>query len=269
MLKVLTDYLTHVTYRHEYCHQGQRGCQNCKGQFFRSVLSCYERRFTHFHMTEDIFDNNDCVVYQNTNCQGQRHQGHIIEGKVQHLHHKEGCHDGSRNTKTAHDGRTEVAQEQVGDQECQEATKKDSVPNVGNVFTNKGGLVTNDTDFNIRRNNALLQFFHSFLNAVNYVNSVSLGLLTHENQYGRFSISRAKSIFVFPIVDYVNNISNVNGFAIFISNYDFLNIVNIFILTNGTDSDFHVLVFNLTTGSIVVTVINLIEDCLEGNIIFS
>ena len=115
----------------------------------------------------------------------------------------------------------------------------------------------------------MLQFYHSFFNTVNYVNSVCFRLLTHENQYGRFSVSSTIGIFICPIVDYVNNVSNVDRSTIIVSYNDALYIVNIFILTNGTDSNFHIIVFNLTTGSIIVTIVNLIEDSLEGNIIFS
>ena len=269
MFKVLTNYFTHATNRHEYCHQGKRSCQNCQRQFFSSVLRRNERTLTHFHVTEDIFNNNNRVVYQNTNCQGQRHQGHIIKGKVQNLHHKEGCYDGCRNTQTTYDGSAEVSQEQISNKQCQEATEKDSIPNVGNILTNKGGLVANDINFNIRRNCALTQFFHFFFNTVNYVNSISFRLLTDKDENGRFAVSITISIFVFPIVDYINNISNVNRLAAFVSNNNFLNIVNVFIFTNGTDSDFHITVFNLTTRSIIVAIINLIEDGLESNIIFS
>ena len=106
------------------------------------------------------------------------------------------------------------------------------------------------------------------LNTVNNVNGISLGLFAYENQYGRFAIGTTKGVFVSPIVNDIDNVSYVDRFTIIIGNNYFLNIINAFIFTNGTNGNFHITVLYLTTGSIVVAVIDFIENSLEGDIIF-
>ena len=60
-------------------------------------------------MTEDIFYNNNRVIYENADRQAQRHQRHIIQRKVHHTHHEERGNYRGRNTQAADNRRTQVA----------------------------------------------------------------------------------------------------------------------------------------------------------------
>ena len=60
-------------------------------------------------MTEDIFDNNNRIIYENADRQTERHQRHIIQRKVHYTHHEERGNYRGRNTQAADNRRTQVA----------------------------------------------------------------------------------------------------------------------------------------------------------------
>ena len=79
----------------------------------RRAVGCrVHRRFAAFEVAVDILDDDDCVVDENPDRQGQREHRHVVEREVHPLHESEARDDAGRNRHGADERCAEIAEEQ-------------------------------------------------------------------------------------------------------------------------------------------------------------
>ena len=181
-------------------------------------------------MTENIFNYYNRIINQNADCQAQSHQRHIIQRKAHNLHHKEGGDNRRRNTQTADNSRTEIAQEKICYQKRQKAAEKNRIPDIRNVIADIIRLVAYLINDNIRRQIAVLQLLHLGIDIIGNINSIGFGLLAHKGHNARNTIGTSKGILILPGIKHIGNFTDINRTAIMISNNYLLNIIDIVIL---------------------------------------
>ncbi len=130
------------------------------------------RRLKRVHLlfldeAEDVFQDNDGVIDDDTDHQHKSEHGHAVERKIERPHHAEGGHDRRRNRDGGNDGGSPTAHERQHDQSCQDAAQNQ----VDGDFMERGvditRLIANDLDLHVRRNLTLDPgkiFFHRFDN---------------------------------------------------------------------------------------------------------
>ena len=219
-------------------------------------------------MAENIFNYYNRIINQNADCQAQSHQRHIIQRKAHNLHHKEGSDNRRRNTQTADNSRAEIAQEQICYQKRQKAAEKNRIPDIRNIITDIVGLVAHLINDNIRWKIAVLQLLHLGIDIIGNINRIGFGLLAHKGHNAGNAVGAGKGILILPGVKHIGNLTDINRSAVVISNYHLLDIINIVILTQGTHSNFHSVIFRLAAGGIIVVGVQLAAHSLVGNTVF-
>ena len=209
-------------------------------------------------MPENIFDQNDSIVDKDTDCQTQRHERHIIQRKVHRLHQKEGGNDRSRYGQTADDRRPKIAQEHISYQKCQESAKKNGVPDIGNVLADIGRLVADDIDFDILRQVIGYHLFHRSVDAVDNIDCVGFRLLAHQHHNAGDLVGAGISLFIFPAVNNLYNVCQLDRTPILISYDDVFDVVDIFIFSQRSDRYFHIVITGLAAWGIDIFTVDLV-----------
>jgi hypothetical protein len=88
-------------------------------------------------MGNDIFDNHDCIVDDQTNCGGETAEGHQIEALANGPHEEDGDGDGYRNDQPRDQRRRPVAQEKEQDHARQKKPNKNRVADAANAFAHE------------------------------------------------------------------------------------------------------------------------------------
>src|SRR5207302_6537772 len=113
----------------------ERECRRHNGQadFIRRLSGRFTGCDTLFlDISEYVFQNDDGVVDDNTGCQRESEEGHVVQGEIKRLHDREGCDQRYRNGGCRNNGAPDVAQEQKYDKRSEKTAEDQVVLNIFN-----------------------------------------------------------------------------------------------------------------------------------------
>ena len=90
-MKELPNDTFHKSDGQKYGHDGQGGGQHGKSNFLSANHGSVIGLFTHLHMSNDIFSNDNGVVNQEPDTQWQGHQRDHVDSETKHAHEPEGA----------------------------------------------------------------------------------------------------------------------------------------------------------------------------------
>ncbi len=105
------DDAAHQQQRDEHGNQRQADRQHCEPYFARAFESRLERGFAAFDMAMDVFHDNNGIVDDETNCNGEGHQRKIIEAETKQIHYCGRTEQCQRYGDAGNDRRPKAAQE--------------------------------------------------------------------------------------------------------------------------------------------------------------
>ena len=156
--------------QHRDKHSGQRQGHGKDGEanFARAVQGGSQRRFSGFHVSDDVLQHHNGVVHHETHGQRQCHQREVIHAVAEQIHDRKGADDGQGQRQARNDGGRKVAQEQEDDQDHQANGQQQRGLNIANRFAD--GLrpiiqdVERDAGWNLRTKGGqhLRNFVHHF-----------------------------------------------------------------------------------------------------------
>ena len=88
LFEVLSYHIRHKSDRQKNDYVAQRNGNGGHADFHTAVEGCRLRRLSAPDMAVYIFQNNDGVVYEDTNAKSHPHERHHIKGKTGHIHGK-------------------------------------------------------------------------------------------------------------------------------------------------------------------------------------
>ena len=116
-----TDRTTHEADRHEHRRHNQRDGHNSSTDLLHgSDRGLIRRHMLLVHLHVHRLNHHNSVVHHNTDRQNEGEKGQHIDGEAQHLHEKKGTDQGDRNGDRRDQGRTQILQENINDDEHQD-----------------------------------------------------------------------------------------------------------------------------------------------------
>ena len=62
-----------------------------KTNFFCAVQGCCVGAFAHLHVASNVLDHHNRIVHDKARGNGQGHQGEVVDGEAQQIHHPKGA----------------------------------------------------------------------------------------------------------------------------------------------------------------------------------
>ncbi len=114
------DDAAHQEYRDEYGDERDADREHREANLGGSFQSGLQRSHAFFEMTRDVFHHNDCIVHDESACDGERHQGEIVEREAAQVHDCACPDQGDRNRHCRNERRVHIAQENEHDEHDQQ-----------------------------------------------------------------------------------------------------------------------------------------------------
>ena len=144
MLEKLANNPAHKAHRQEHRHHGQRGGQHRQADFFGAVHRRLVMPLAHARMADDVLPHHDGVVDQQANRQGQRQQGHHIQGKARHGDGEQRANQRNRQGQPGDHRAAPRGQKHKHDQHGQRRAFQQGHLDVGQRVFHLAGLIFND-----------------------------------------------------------------------------------------------------------------------------
>ena len=179
--------------REEYNDGRQRRPDEWNGQFLQRARCCRQRSLPLVAVQDDILDNNDLVVDDQTNSRSKTSQGHEVETLTGELHcdkrdeHRNG-HDESR-----HDRCAPIAQKEPNDQSGEKQSNDNSVAHAGDGFLDDVGLIVERMNLNTGRQ-AGTYSLHLGVNFIGNLNRVAIRLAADAEQHRGLAVRAYGSV---------------------------------------------------------------------------
>ena len=190
-----SDDPTHEQQRNKDSGQRQRHGENGETNLAGAIHGCLERPFTLLHVADDVLEHDDGVVHHESDGQGERHQGEIVEAVAQQVHHRKGPDDGHGQSEGRDDGGGNVSQENEDHHDDQSNGQQQGELHIVDRRTNRDGAVIKDIDLD-RGRNMLLQSGQQLLDAVDDRDGVGSRLLLDRQHDGSNPVEPARGLVV-------------------------------------------------------------------------
>ena len=269
LLKILPHRFPHAADGDEHRQEGHGRGQDGEQEFLRGVRRCDGGRFPHFHVAEDIFHQDDGVVDEKAHGQRKPHEGHVVQGKAHRLHQKEGGDDGGGDGETADEGRSQIAEEKVGDGKRQKAAKEDGVPDVADVLPDVLGLLGDGIAHDVRGQIVPQDAVKAFIHRIHHRHGIRAGLLSHPHQHRGRAVRAGIGLLLLPAVADGGDVGEEDGLSPVAFHHEGLKIVYGSEFPDRANGDGIRVVTNLAAGGVLIGAVDFFDHRLEGNAVRS
>ena len=107
----------HKQHGDEHCRQRQCHGDDGETDFLGALESGFHRALAVLHVTDDVLQHDDGIVYDKTHGEGQRHHREVVERVAEDIHDRERAHDGHGQGHAGDGRRRNIAQEQENDED--------------------------------------------------------------------------------------------------------------------------------------------------------
>ena len=138
-------------------------------------------------MTVDVLDDNDGIVDQEPDGEGQRQHRHVVEGEPENPDQGEGGDDRDRQGDRADQRRSDVSEEDEDGEDREERAQDQVLLHLRDGTADEGGLVDGDVQVH-PWGEGLVDLYDLRLNRVDDGHGVRPGLLLNAHRHGRDAV---------------------------------------------------------------------------------
>ena len=169
-------------------------------------------------MTRDVFNDDDGVVHHESRCNGQRHQGEVVDAVAEQVEHAEGSDEGNRNGDRGDHGGADAAKKNEYDQDHQADRNRHGLLDVQDGRANGDRAVADHAQIDGGGHGGLQLGKHG-ADPVHCLDDIGSRLAVDERDDSRFSVHEADIPNVFDRIDDVGDVGEFHGGAFAVGNH--------------------------------------------------
>ena len=199
-------------HRDKHRRQGQGHGEDGEADLPGAVDGRLERRLSHLHVPDDIFQHHDGVVHHEPHAQDQGHEGQVVQAVVQQIHHGKGAHDGHGQRQAGDDGGRKIPQEEKDHHDHQPQGQQQGELDVVHRFPDGGGAVVQGDDLH-RGGDLVPDSGEQLIDGVHHLDGVGARLSLNGQDDGPGSFVPGGDLVVGDAVDHPAQLRQAHGLA--------------------------------------------------------